>query len=189
MGSLTRFPLGTLVDQGVSCFIETGTYLGDSLAYAAQFPFQTLYSIECAPERVVRARERFAADPRVTILAGDSAVELPRLLTQLGGVPVACWLDAHYPEQGEPVIVLPLAAELDALVAYPGIAQSVLFVDDRRVYEAFPENALPEGYERGDPALFDDVATRLLATHVLERLGGAQGYGVFVPRAWAISFA
>src|SRR5437868_2762726 len=67
---------------GPRVFIETGTYLGDTLA-AVKDAFDTCISIELDPALHARARTRFATDSRVQLRQGDSAQVLPEILREL----------------------------------------------------------------------------------------------------------
>lgn len=78
--------LGTLV--------ETGTYLGDTVN-ACLPHFDRIYTIELDPTLAGRARARFADEPAVTVIEGDSEHELPRLASEIEE-PVVFWLDAHF---------------------------------------------------------------------------------------------
>ena len=51
--------------------VETGTFLGDMLA-AMRDDFDSLTSIELSEELHSRAKRRFAGDPKITLLHGDS---------------------------------------------------------------------------------------------------------------------
>ena len=74
MGQVSFFNLESLIKTfNAKVFIETGTYLGDSLAHAATFSFNKLISIEIDPVLVEKARERFKNDPRIEIVQGSSS--------------------------------------------------------------------------------------------------------------------
>jgi len=117
-----KFSLRTLV--------ETGTYYGEMVA-AVKNDFDRVYSIEYDPALAHRAARRFAGDPRIRILEGDSAVVLPELLKSLGE-PSLFWLDAGYwgwdqlkRDPGR------LSAEVEAILAHP--VRHVILMDDARM--------------------------------------------------------
>jgi len=74
-------------------FIETGTCEGDTLA-ALQEKFQHLYSIELSNHYFQRAKIRFAKAGNITLIFGDSPMQLEKLLPRIHS-PVLFWLDAH----------------------------------------------------------------------------------------------
>ena len=74
-----------------STFIETGTFTGEMVA-AMRPHFQRIVSIELSPEIHRAAVQRFAGDPGIELLSGDSALMLPRVLERLGD-PALFWLD------------------------------------------------------------------------------------------------
>src|SRR5215469_3992469 len=57
---------------GLRTFIETGTFLGDTIA-AQVDRFDRLVSIELKPDLVEKARARFMPHPKVSIIQGHSA--------------------------------------------------------------------------------------------------------------------
>lgn len=121
-----KFPYGT--------FIETGTHKGNMIA-AMRDRFDTIYSIELGDELYARAKERFAHDPHITLLHGDSGIVLPELLQEIT-VPSLFWLDAHY-SQGETVRGqedTPIERELRAILEHP-VKNHVIMVDDARCFD------------------------------------------------------
>lgn len=80
-----RFGIGTLV--------ETGTYWGDTVD-AVEDEFDRIYSVEFDDFLFGQARRRFSRNERITILHGDSADILPKVLAEVDG-PCLFWLDAH----------------------------------------------------------------------------------------------
>ena len=118
-------------------FVETGTFYGDMIA-AVRGDFERLFSIELSPRLARRATRRFAGDPRVAILEGDSGDRLGPLLRGLGA-PAVIWLDGHYSgvltARGESDT--PLARELAAALEC-GTTQDVVLVDDARLIGCDP---------------------------------------------------
>jgi hypothetical protein len=104
--------------------IETGTHMAQMLR--AVLPLvDDLYSIEMNPASYRRAVQRYSGDPRVHLIHGDSATELPRLLEHID-TPALFWLDAHNFE-----FETPIRAELQAVADYfvPG---HVIIIDDSK---------------------------------------------------------
>jgi hypothetical protein len=81
-----RFFLTTLV--------ETGTYSGD-MVYATKDTFREIFSVELDKVMFEMAKKRFARFDHISILHGDSAEVLPRIISNLTQ-PCLFWLDAHY---------------------------------------------------------------------------------------------
>ena len=81
-------------EYDLSTFIETGTYLGDTV-WAVRDLFRQIYSIELDMELCCAARKRFVNYRHITILGGDSSIVLPRLMKSVSGH-CLFWLDAHY---------------------------------------------------------------------------------------------
>jgi hypothetical protein len=118
--------------------IETGTFLGDMLA-AMRDSFDSLTSIELSEELYGRAQRRFAGDPKITLLQGDSK----DLLTEVTGAmkePGLFWLDAHYSgtwhEDFEETAggdrPNPIFAELEAIFAND--PRHAVLIDDARLF-------------------------------------------------------
>lgn len=118
-------------------FVETGTFYGDILATLRE-DFERLYSIELHPGLGKRATRRFAGDPKVSILIGDSAQHLEPLLRSISR-PAVLWLDGHYSgfltARGDSDT--PVLRELDA-VFRGGTPHDVVMIDDARLFGVDP---------------------------------------------------
>jgi len=116
-------------------FIETGTYLGDTLAYIARDKRIQCSSIELADRYFQDARDRFAAYPNVKLFHGDSGALLPDLVRQLKS-PALFWLDGHYSggETARSVLDTPISAELHSILESP-VRNHVVLVDDVRCFD------------------------------------------------------
>lgn len=115
-------------------FVETGTFTGEMLA-AMQPHFDRLISIELSPQIHERTRPRFADDPRVTLLLGDSGIVLPQVLATLDH-PALFWLDGHYMGEGTARAQLdtPVTQELAALLGHQ-VRGHVVLIDDARLFD------------------------------------------------------
>lgn len=115
-------------------FVETGTYLGDTLAYIAHDKAVTCTSIELADGYYCEAQRRFASYPNVKLLHGDSGALLPECVRVLRE-PALFWLDGHYSggatAKGD--ADTPISAELAAILASP-IKKHVVMIDDARCF-------------------------------------------------------
>lgn len=76
-------------------FIETGTHLGDTLAYLAHRRGVNTTSIELDEAYYRAAKQRFARYRNVAVSQGDSGNLLPELVRVLH-TPALFWLDGHY---------------------------------------------------------------------------------------------
>lgn len=191
MGNLYYFPVEFWALQyGLAHFVETGTEFGEAVGIAARAPFRTLWTIEIDPLMAAGARRRFADDPRVRVLVGDSTTQLPVALAGMDGAPAMFWLDAHYPKIPGDWTTLPLPVELDVVSTYPGLAQSIVLVDDRHIYEddwveagPFPEDSHVRDLETQP---LKAMEARWAATHRALRSPVQEGYAAFVPLAWDV---
>jgi len=120
--------------HGARVLVETGTYLGDMLE-ALREDFGQVYSIELDRELHERAIRRFAGRRNVSILCGDSATVLPRLLDSISH-PALFWLDGHFSAgitaRGDKDT--PVVAELEAIARHP-VRGHVVLIDDARCFD------------------------------------------------------
>lgn len=117
-------------------FVETGTYLGDTVRLAKHCGFKMIHSIELDEELCKRATDMFKDDPSITIWHGDSVDCLPSILQTFTG-PATFWLDAHASGEfpggrtgGSPVI-----DELKIIQGHVNHDHTI-FIDDRRLFES-----------------------------------------------------
>lgn len=115
-------------------FVETGTYLGETLGYIANSGVRCT-SIELSPELYQAARKRFRGYKNVSLVQGDSGQRLPDLLKEIEK-PVLFWLDGHWSggstaRAGTPT---PISAELGAVLSHP-IKRHVILIDDARCFD------------------------------------------------------
>ena len=115
-------------------FVETGTFLGDTLEYMAREGVRCI-SIELSEKLHEKAQQRFADFKNMSLIHGDSAQEMPKLLKGLEE-PALFWLDGHYSggitakgEKGSPI-----SAELHAIHNHP-VARHVILIDDARCFD------------------------------------------------------
>jgi len=115
-------------------FIETGTYLGDTLGYIAKSGVRCT-SVELSRELYEAARKRFNEYKNVRLVQGDSGKILPELLKEINK-PVLFWLDGHY-SSGITAVAethTPISAELQAILGHP-IKRHVILIDDARCFD------------------------------------------------------
>jgi hypothetical protein len=114
--------------------IETGTYRGDMVA-AVRDCFDRVYSIELGKELHRLAQERFAGDPRVRILQGDSGEVLRGLLARIDR-PALFWLDSHFSDAdtARTDLITPIRRELEHILVHPLADRHVILIDDARLF-------------------------------------------------------
>ena len=117
-------------------FVETGTYRGDTAAWAAEH-FARVTTIELSPAYCAAAQTRFRDRPGVRVLGGDSSAVLAATIPALPGA-AFFWLDAHWSglDTAGRETECPLLAELALLNAAP--VTHVVLVDDARLFCAPP---------------------------------------------------
>ncbi len=120
---------------GLTQFVETGTHLGDTLAYIAQEKSVHVTSIELDEAYYRAAKQRFARYPNVTLLQGDSGKLLPELVRH-GKTPALFWLDGHYSggDTAKGELDTPVIAELQAILDSP-LKGHVILIDDARCFD------------------------------------------------------
>jgi hypothetical protein len=80
---------------GAVTFVETGTFFGDTSAFAKLFSSKVV-TIEPSTELYGAAVKRFASsNPMVEVINAPSEIALPEVVKRLDG-DVTFWLDGHY---------------------------------------------------------------------------------------------
>jgi hypothetical protein len=148
----------------IRCFIETGTYLGDTVN-SVKNNFDYLYSIELSDELFTRAKKRFEKEQRIVIFHGDSADVLADLLPSISQ-PCVFWLDSHYSAgvTARGLLQTPIFLELMQITQNP-VNVHVLLIDDARCFigkNDYPlieevENILLKRYENYLFEVKDDI--------------------------------
>ena len=138
-----RFSIRTLV--------ETGTYEGE-MVEAVRKDFDAILSIELDATLHENARRRFAGDPHVTLVQGDSGVVLKELLARLDE-PALFWLDGHYSGgiTAKAEFETPIMKELENIYSHRWAKSHVILIDDARCFDGrgdYPGIAALEGSAR-----------------------------------------
>ena len=119
-------------------FVETGTYFGDTIA-AVMRSFDKLYSIELSRDIYEIARKRFVRMDKVTIIHGDSGVEINKVINWLDQ-PALFWLDSHFSggvtARGN--TNTPVIEELKQILRSP-IEGHVIIIDDAHSFGTDPD--------------------------------------------------
>jgi hypothetical protein len=200
MGSIRRFDLDRIIREfKTHCFFETGTFRGDGVDYALQFPFKKIASVEIVPEIADQARERFFQKDIVEIIEDSSenalSAKMPNLKTNC-----VFWLDAHFPGADAGMndynadmhesVRLPLVNELEIIHRRKKKFKDVLIIDDLRIYEDGP-------FENGNvPADALPVADRNIdfiykyfeSSHFILRCYLDEGYILLFPKPGYLSY-
>src|SRR4051794_6188631 len=118
---------------GASTVVETGTFRGDMVDALATMASR-IVSIELDDRLHAAARRRFAGQPQVELLHGDSGALLPGILRELDR-PALFWLDGHYTGIGSArtEVNSPIVAEIDALLQH-SVPGHVVLIDDAREF-------------------------------------------------------
>ena len=93
-----------------------------------------IVSIELDDRLYAAARRRFAGQPNVELLHGDSGALLPGILSGLDR-PALFWLDGHYTgaSSARTEVDSPIVAEIEALLRHP-VQGHVVLIDDAREF-------------------------------------------------------
>jgi hypothetical protein len=195
MGFINQFNVERIIrDYNINNFFETGTWKGDAVAYALQFPFEKIISAEIVPTIADEAKFRFKKETRVTILEAYSTMALSKELPFLKGN-CLFWLDAHFPgadaglDRYDAVmdedIRLPLEKELAIIHEFRKNFNDVLIIDDMRLYEDGP-------YENGNSPAdtlprknrnLDFINWLFGRTHIAMKTYRNEGYILLFPKA------
>jgi hypothetical protein len=118
---------------GLQVFVETGTYLGDTVA-ALSSRCRSVYSIELQPFFYQVARKRFQGNSRIKLAQGDSRLILPEIIDGLTE-PALFWLDAHFEKGGNlrGEVACPTMQELSVILR--NHSQHVILIDDAREFD------------------------------------------------------
>jgi hypothetical protein len=195
MGFINQFNVDRIIrDYQINYFFETGTWKGDAVAYALQFPFEKIISAEIIPEIADKAKWRFQKESRVKIIEASSPDALYAELPPLNGN-CLFWLDAHFPGAdagmrrydaiNDEDIRLPLEKELTIIHQLRKNYQDVLIIDDLRVYEEgpyengnAPSDTLPK--KNREP---DFISRFYGKTHITMKTYRNEGYLLLFPKA------
>jgi len=115
-------------------FIETGTYLGQTVELVKALPWNEIHSIELNEEMANAAKEMFKDDDRVKIWQGDSSDILQQIVRNLDE-PATFWLDAHAsgPIHGGRSGGSPVLDELNIILGGKR-KDHTIFIDDKRLF-------------------------------------------------------
>jgi hypothetical protein len=113
--------------------IETGTFTGEMVAALIGYA-RRIVSIELDDALYGAAVKRFAHEPGVELLHGDSGRLLAPVVKALSG-PAVFWLDGHFtgPGSARTDVASPIVREIETILAHPTPGHVVL-IDDAREF-------------------------------------------------------
>jgi hypothetical protein len=122
--------------SGITAFVETGTYHGNTTRWAAQH-FDSVFTMEQAEGLYQQHHQELRALGNVEPLYGDSKILLPQVIAKLGGRPALFWLDGHWSggETAGENDQCPLLSELETLKDRRG---DILLIDDASLFLSVP---------------------------------------------------
>jgi len=142
-------------DHNINYFVETGTQVGRTAAWAASH-FRVVVTIEVDREYYIGSIQKYWHLNNVRFVFGNSAEKLLEIAPFIKE-PAMFWLDAHWSRDlsyPQPEIICPVMAEIEAINhgEDPG---HVIMIDDARLFVGgnWPEigeviRALQEGHNR-----------------------------------------
>lgn len=174
-------------------FIETGTGLGESITQILNYGFETINSCEIITETYQKNVQSFKNKP-VNLYLGDSEKCLKEMFDVSNG-PSLIFLDAHFPGQGYTTHdylsrshsleqIIPLENELRILSDWKHIVNSVVVIDDLRIYREgnYEGGDWPYGRELLNYPNSDFLDRFLENTHTREIITKHQGAVVYYPK-------
>jgi hypothetical protein len=113
-----------------SIFLETGTYLGDTLKVVRRY-FDRVLSVELSEDLHNQNLKRFKKYRNVFLWQGNSGKRMPEMLLMIVGERALFWLDAYYSGIGtaKDENVCPIISELEAIAKHPRRDHCIL-IDD-----------------------------------------------------------
>ena len=127
------------------CFIETGTYKGDT-TFDLRNNFKSLYTIELSNELYLNASEKFKKYDNIKVLNGDSGIIIKSLLEKISDSRILFWLDGHYSEgiTAKSELVTPILNEVISIRNHEikNAINHVILIDDAHLFtgsDDYPE--------------------------------------------------
>lgn len=133
-----------LKKHNVTCFVETGTYRGETVAFLEP-EVECIHSIELDDALYRTARQRFVGKPRIRCWHGCSGTLLAEVINQCWG-PILFWLDGHY-SGGNTALgeeVSPILKEIAQISQSPNADQHCILIDDVRLFDGISYPSLSD---------------------------------------------
>lgn len=187
MGNLPSFSItniSNLKEQfQLTHFVETGAYLGDSLFSVLSLNFKEYYSVDINPHFYQSCCERFLSHKNIHLVNDNSFNFLRDIKVLIENEETFFFLDAHYPDkESDERTTFPLVEELTIIKDYNQFKNSVILIDDLRIYENgnFDGGNLEPQYKR--PHTHLDFDFFFSETHNIVRYYHNQGYLLATPK-------
>jgi glycosyltransferase involved in cell wall biosynthesis len=139
-GPLSPYFLQKLRDLfKVTTFVETGTFLGETTAFAAHV-FKEVHTIELSPEIYKKACHNLRCYATTKVHLGDSTKVFPSLLPTLSSGISLFWLDGHYSavynheKTALGTVNTPILQELQQ-IQKANLQNSIILIDDIRLFD------------------------------------------------------
>lgn len=118
-------------------FIETGTFKGESLEFAATLPFKELYSCDVSKRHYVNAKEKFKSNEKIKLYLESSHTLLKKIIDC--SKTTTFWLDGHWQninadEINHDATECPLKIELEHIFSFKWIKPPLILIDDAEHY-------------------------------------------------------
>lgn len=200
MGAIYKFDINIIQQQyGLDTFIETGTGLGDSLAYVIDaHAFQHIISIEYCDVIYQKAKERFQNAENVQVFNTTSLKWLQENLHYYDNNKCLFWFDAHFPgadygygQYNDDInydLKFPLESEINFITTHRDISNDILIIDDWWLYEKISAECQPD-YNSGItrfgidlPLQSQGMIQNLMSTHKFTIDLRDQGYLICLPK-------
>ena len=96
--------------------------------------FKRIYSIELNEALFRNARKRFVKNNHISIIYGDSTVQLKEILPNIDK-PCLFWLDAHYSGEGTAKgdLQTPIMEEMNLILNHSNL-KPIILIDDARMF-------------------------------------------------------
>ena len=195
MGTLRLFDIKNYIEEyEIDTFVETGTYLGDSLDYATEFNFKELYSIELLDIFFLKCVDRFKSRKNVHLIKNNSIDGLESLLSDISQKKCLFWLDAHLPDFYDESfdsnytknenLFIPLKEEIKTIKKIKNIEKDIFIIDDLRIYEKGNfEHGNWDGYLKNENSVYGIkfIEDLLNTTHTISKDYRHEGYIICEP--------
>lgn len=160
--------------------IETGTLHGETTGFLARC-FSKVYSIEKHKESFAVATNNLANFSNIKLLLGNSAEELPKLLSQLDSKKIFFYLDAHWGDYW------PLLDELK-VIGKTHKNNCIIVIDDFKVpsrpdigYDVYKNQACDFPYVKD---ALDSVFSQYDSFYIVPPNPGSRAKLLVLPKSW-----
>lgn len=134
MGSIDNFFLNLLQDDYTKykCFIETGTYMGDTI-FSVEPYFNKLYTVEFSKIHYINTKNKYMGN-KIDFIYGDSAIVFEKLLPHITDKCIF-FLDGHWScdDTGQSTKDCPLDEEITHINNL-FINDAIIIIDDFRLF-------------------------------------------------------